>query len=251
MKETLKKLDLSDTEINVYLALLPLGKAQASVIGYRTKQKRSTVRHACQRLVEKGLIRMKKQGNTFVFIAEPPEKIIYLLEEESRKVQDKKDEMSRIIGEIKAIMNPSIILPKIKFLTGKEGFVQFCEESLQCKNKEILFLTSMEHYRNIVTKEYDTEHYIPERIKKKIFLRLLCVRTPLTEEMKREDKEKLREIRFLPKKYFIKNTLFIFDEITTLISNETNPSCVMIRSQEITDTMRTFYEFAWDKAERK
>lgn len=89
MKDTLKKLDLNDTEINVYLTLLPLGKAQASVIGYRTNQKRRTVRHACQCLVEKGLIRMKKQGNTFVFIAESPEKIIYLLEQEEKNIEKK------------------------------------------------------------------------------------------------------------------------------------------------------------------
>ena len=110
-------------------------------------------------------------------------------------------------------------------------------------------MTSMDHFRNVVTNKYDIEHYIPTILKNNIHLKLLCVKSKLSKNMKTEDKEQKRETKFLPEKFNIKNTMFIFDDKVALISNERYPVCIMITSKEISDMMRTNFMFMWEHSE--
>jgi len=189
------------------------------------------------------------KGNTFIYSPEPPERILHLLSERQKEIDQKRDQANRILGDLHAIMNPNTVLPKVKFYQGKEGYREFAERSLKCKSKEILFCTSMENFRSILTEKYDRENYIPTRLENDIHLRLITPRTKLTQKMKEVDFDVKRETRFFPNQFNIANTLFIFDDVTTLISNEGHPSCVMITSEEITNMMKMIFEFMWSNAE--
>lgn len=247
LNQTFRDLGFSENEIKIYLALLPLGKSPSSILGKRTGIQRSTAKYTCQQLVQKGLLNVIEKNGAFIYGAEPPERFFQKMEQQKKALELKQAKFARIMSEINTLRNPESVLPQVKFFEGREGYIEFCEHSLQCKSKEILFATDMDLFRNIVTPEYDENHYIPTRLNAKIKLRLLAVRSPLTEKMQSKDQEELRETRFLPKLFPIKNTLFLFDDVTTLISNEQFPSCVMIRSAEIAQMMRTFFEIMWGK----
>ncbi len=250
IKETLLSLGLNDKEIEAYLAIINLGTTTASVIAQRIKIPRSTTHYICQQLADRGLVNIVEKNNSFLFTPEPPEKFLQLIDDEERELNEKRDQMNRILGDLKGMMNPYCVLPKVKFLSGKDGFITLCEESLRCEGKEILFATSMDKFRDIVTDKYDTEHYIPTRLKNKISLKLLCPKTKLTEQMKENDADRMRETRFLPDEFSIDNTIFIFDDVTALVSNVDYPTCVLISSKEITKMLRTFYSFMWHHAQK-
>ncbi len=249
IEDILCQIGLSEIEAKIYLALLEMHKSSASVLSNRLELDRNTVRYNCKQLVKRDLVKEKQEGNTFVYYPESPEKFSYLLKEEEQKTQKKKEQLNRVLSTLKGIVDPNTVLPKVRFFEGKKGYLQFCEESLSCENGEILFITSMENFQGIITKKYDTRHFIPTRISRGIGLKLLCPKTKLTEKMKKEDTIELRETRFLPKQFPIENTIFIFDDKITLISNEPVPSCVMIISNELTKTIRTLFAFMWECAE--
>lgn len=249
IEDILCQVGLSDNEAKIYLALLEMHKSSATVLGNRVKIHRNVARNTCQQLVKRGLALEKKDGNTFVYYSESPEKLSYLLKEEEQEAQKKREQLNRVLGTLKGIVNPNMVLPKVRFFEGKKGYIKFCEESLNCKDGEIIFITSIEKFQEIITQQYDSEYFIPTRVSKGINLKLLCPKTALTVKMKDEDAKELRETRFLPGHFPIDNTVFIFDDKITLISNEAVPSCVMITSDEITKTIKALFAFMWECAE--
>ena len=250
MESLLKSLWLENNEAEIYLAAMSVWSSPASVIARKINIPRSSARFTCEQLVKKQLMTSFQKGNTKYFTAEPPEKLQSLIDIQKVVLNKKQTDLLAIMQNLKDIYNPTAQLPKVDFFEDKQWFINFCEKSLECENKEILFITSMENFRNIVTEKYDKEHYIPTRLKKNIYLKLLCVKSPLTEKMQKDDKNQKRETRFLPKEFNIKNTIFIFDDKVTLISNERYPTCVMITSVEIAEMLKTLYWFMWANAKR-
>lgn len=250
VEKVLKDLGLSDKEIKVYMALLPLGNAPSSILGKRTGIQRSTAKYTCQQLQKKGFISALEKNNTFIYSIEPPEKIVQKIELERELLEEHKTSLNRIVPELKSMINPNVDIPRVKFFEGKEGYIRFCEESLLCQDKTIYFATNMDEFRNIVTPKYDKEKFIPNRIKNDIHLKLLTVRSETTEKMKNNDEKDKRETRYLPEEFFIKNTIFIYDDVVTLITNEKYPCCVMVISREIADTMLTLFDFMWHTADK-
>ena len=202
-----------------------------------------------QSLFERGLVSFYKKNRAVVYKLESPDKFSHLLNLEKEVIREKEDRLGRIISELKVKTNPDIVLPKVEFFEGKKGYIDFAERSLECKSKEILFITSIDHFRGIVTTKYDTQKYIPTRLRKDIHLKLLTPRTTTTIDMKKNDKLEKRETRFIPEKFKIRNTIFIFDNSVALVSNKENPSCVLVTSREISHTLRKLFFFMWSKAE--
>ena len=63
----LKKLDLTEKEIEVYLELLKIGLSRASVIAYKIAEPRTTVQSILLKLEEKNLVTKFLDKNTYIF----------------------------------------------------------------------------------------------------------------------------------------------------------------------------------------
>lgn len=130
MKNTLKQLGLTDKEIKVYLALLSVGETSASVLAYKTSISPSTIHYLCDRLKERGLITSSRNGNVIHYTPEGPEKILYILERQKCEIVRKEEAVHRIMGQLKALMNPRGFLPKVRFRQGSEGMFDAYQEFL-------------------------------------------------------------------------------------------------------------------------
>lgn len=251
IEQTLMDLGFDKKERQVYMSLLPLGQGTATQLGKRTGIQRSTTKYYLDKLVERGVVSVLAQNKTFIYTAEPPKKIIQNLELKKQEVTHQIEKAGRIVSELEKIINPSSTLPKVRFFEGTNSYLSFTEESLKCKDKEILYINNVDAYRNVIPDEYVDNSYIKTRVEKNIHLKLLAVRSPHAEEYKARDKKENRETRFFPKNFFFEHTIFIFDDTTTIVSNRDYPSCVMITSKDITETMRTLFNFMWSCAEKK
>lgn len=121
---TLEDLGLSDKEIAIYLMLLQVGTSPASTLGERTDIQRSTAQYTCQQLAKRGVIGMIEKGNTYLYTPEPPEKLLLLLEKQKQELDAKGEQVHRIIGELKGMMNPHAVLPKIRFYEGRDAVIE-------------------------------------------------------------------------------------------------------------------------------
>ncbi|HEY5714296.1 MAG TPA: helix-turn-helix domain-containing protein [Candidatus Gracilibacteria bacterium] len=246
----LRDCGLTDKEALIYLELLSTGSTYASIIAGRLGMSRNLVRYLCQQLVKKGMCIETKKKNAFIYTPEPPEKFMYELDQEEKKIRNRKKAMGHVLGELKSMMDPKERLPQISFLAGQDGFQQLCEVSLQCKSREILFVTNITRFRDVLTTEYDTEHYIPTRLRRGVHFKMLTTRTAVGESMHKKDHEELRETRFIPKDFEVDNTFYIFDDSVAFMSTEKELNCTMIQSAEITAMMRQVFAFMWESAER-
>ena len=89
ISQTLLNLGLNKNEIKIYLNLLQIGTASASVLGQRTSITRSTAQYACQRLTTRGLFHKIEKNGTFLYTAESPEKLLILLQNEHDQLKKK------------------------------------------------------------------------------------------------------------------------------------------------------------------
>lgn len=136
----LSSLGLNEREIEAYVALLGSSAVPASIVSKRTGMNRSTAQYTCQQLHKKGLVMMIQKGNAYLFSAEPPEKLLLLLEKEKRTIEKKERETERIIGQLKSLMNPAAVLPKVQFFEGRDGILQGYKQVIASvqKGQEIL-----------------------------------------------------------------------------------------------------------------
>lgn len=196
----MKEIGLTEKEVDVYLELVELGCAAASVAGNRVGLARSTAKYTCQSLLKKGLIYAKKENGVFIYSPESPDKISYLLEQRKKEIEEQEGKLGRVISELKSKINPELVLPRVQFFEGKKGFVQaykIMAEQIK-PNSEIL------SYTNPVKKEDDNFDikdtmwgFIRSRIEKKVTARLIGPVNDLTLKLKRYDKDDLRETRLV------------------------------------------------------
>lgn len=248
--QTLKSLDLSDKEIDVYLAILELGSVPASVIGKRTGIVRSTTQYTCQQLTQKGLLRSITRGNTFLYSAESPEKLVYLLDQQKKDLEVKEDNVKRIIGDLKKRMNPKILLPRVQFIEGEDNMISLYREMLD--QKEPIYNAFLKR-DNITDKfgRFMDRQFVPQRIQRGIraFV-LLNDESEGAEEALRTDKESKRVTLLVPTKDFpFDADIDLYGNKVAFYSYRKNDlTGVIIENQYIRSSMFSLFKMAWDYA---
>lgn len=128
LEDILQQVGLSEKESEIYLALLPRGKAPASLLAKQLNLPRSTVKFTCDLLVQKRLIQETAQGNATFYIPESPDKLLEMLDRKQRMFDDSREELERNMAALTTLYNPQTSLPKVRFYDGKEAFVEMFNE---------------------------------------------------------------------------------------------------------------------------
>lgn len=241
IKSTLKKFDLTDNEIDIYLLLLSIGEASASTLSYRSKMAKNSCRYLCDQLIEKGLVSSKKMGNTFYYKAESPEKILFLLDAEERALQEKKEEFGRIMGDLVNLTNPSSALPKVNFYEGKSGMIELYESILDLNSP----IKSFEDKGDMVDLIPDyIPHYVKRRIESKIPCQTIC---PEGNTINNPSKKKMLDVRKIKKEDFpFTCDIKICEDLISMFSfQKAQPVGIAIKNKDIADNLRIIFDYFW------
>jgi sugar-specific transcriptional regulator TrmB len=126
----LRRIELTEKEIKIYLALLEINGSAASILGKKAGiANRSTAKYICESLLKRGLITGEKQNGAVIYSLEWPEKFLYLLERKKEDIKEQEKVAHRVVGKLKSLMNISV-LPKVKFFEGKDSFAKAYETIL-------------------------------------------------------------------------------------------------------------------------
>lgn len=259
IEETLKSLGLSDKEITIYMAVLPLGNASASVLADRTGIVRPTVQYTCQQLQKKGLLGMHHKKNSFIYFPEDPSRLLYLLDEQKRKLDEQKDQVDRIVGEIKNKINPKNVLPKIRFYEGKENVLKsFLGEIMHNfdPHQEVLCFSKVidekDKNKQIINL---ANNFIKARVEKKVPIRLIsrydCERSVF---LKKTDKKNLRTTRLVESKTFDfpNGEMYIYQDRVYLLTIENELIfCCVIENHSIAQMHRSIFELVWERSKEE
>jgi len=243
MLERLKNIGLSDNEAKVYLAMLELGLSPVIEIARKAEINRPTAYVQIESLKKKGLVSTQTKGKKHLFIAESPARLEFYLDSELKDVEQKKDELGKILPDLDKLFASAGSRPSVRFFEGKKGIKTMQDILLKSGVSEIYGVSSLDSLFKAFPKH--REDYSPERVQKGIRSRLIYSYAggPV---LKDSDERMLRESRFIPReKMPFSSDITVFGDSVSIISFEGVVSGVIIEHPEIAKSFRQFFEFMW------
>ncbi|OGN13086.1 MAG: hypothetical protein A3J47_01175 [Candidatus Yanofskybacteria bacterium RIFCSPHIGHO2_02_FULL_43_22] len=245
MFEKLKNLGLSENEAKVYMAMLELGPSVVVEISRKSQINRPTTYVQIESLKKKGLVSTQTKGKKQIFIAESPDKLELLIDDELKTVEGKKSELNNFLPELLGLFNSSGERPHVKFFEGKEGILALQREFLKTDDAPIYGITSLDNILEVFPEFENT--YTKKRVNKKIHSRTIYTsrKGPI---LKESDESSLRESKFIePDKLPLGVDITIFKDKVAIVALRGKISGTLIEHKEIADSFRAIFELVWNK----
>ena len=242
IQNILKDLGFKDKKTNVYLSCLELGQASAQAIAKKANIERTSVYALLDSLAKDGLIGITIKNKTRLIVPESPQKLVELL-------KDKLDAVERALPLFLEFFNNSHIKPAIRFYEEIEGIKKILKDALNCQEKIIRNLPAAQDALELLGKKF-LARYIEQRVTKKIKVRSLRPQGKESNNwyLKAENKDVLREVRFLPTGVFFNVLCMIYDHKVAVISSKKEKFGFLLESKEFSDLMKILYDLAWKTA---
>jgi len=242
---------LNHYESKIYLHLLTHGELAASKVSQALSIPRSTTRGVLDNFCEQGVIRKMYRKNTQYYQALSPKKLLTHLERQQADLSHRQQIVSTGLESLQYLYQSPKSLPKVQFFQGASEVIAAFNSSLfEAGLEEILIFTSYRFFEHKAIKKNDDEYYVKMRVKKKIGARVLVGESKESKNLTLVSKKELRERRFLPSAYQLPGNLYIYgDKVLHFSFDEKPPTAVITTSQMMADTMRSVFEFMWERSE--
>ena len=239
MLNELTKIGLSDKEAKVYLAALELGKAPIQDIAKKAGINRTTTYVMITELEKRGLVKPFKIGKRNYFAAESPDMILDILKKEKQEIENKEREIREILPELKSVYNVAPGRPKIRFFEGTDVNKKINEDILESGTKEIQEIYNADFIRDIISEE-EAKIFYKKRTEKKIKYRGLYTR----KEGPFKNPLEFAEEKFIDQKHFpVFGDVFVYEDRIGMVGKGMG---VIIESAEISQTLKTVFNLAWN-----
>ena len=133
----------------------------------RSGLKRSTAYTIYESLEKRGFMSSYKRSSGMFYFAISPDKIF-------EQVRQNALDVKAILPELNALENKNARKPKIMYYEGVGNYKRILEETLQQKNTEILSYGNIKSILEILGTQYDEEYYVPKRVEKNIFIKVIA-----------------------------------------------------------------------------
>jgi sugar-specific transcriptional regulator TrmB len=242
IKDTLKNIGLTDGEIQVYEALITLGKSSTGSITKKANIGSSKVYEVLQRLQHKGLVSFVIYNGIRYYDATPPERLIDFLEERKEQMSKHQEELRKIIPLIKnqkqkeenqtlvytGLEGPKIVLNEI-LEVGKHGL-----ENCGFGTDEDPYVTYLPHF---------LDNYIQEAKKHKFKTRLLFAKGF-------KSPNKTATVRYLPKEYLFPVRTMIYGDKVAIVDFEQPITTIIIENRKVAESYKKHFELLWKLAKK-
>ncbi len=257
IKTILRDFGLKKNEIVVYLASLEIGTSAGSKLAKKTGITRSTTQYICQQLTKKGFMSVVGKNNSFLYTAEGGDKLLFLLDQEKVRVQDKMMSVKLIRDDLDRIAATKCLLPQVKFFEGRSGVISAYSDLMKYMDNN----TELLNYADIVRKDTDhfklrkvLDNFKEERTKRGIKLRMIV---PYSETSLLYQKN---DSKFLAKTFLVNSSPYQFGEgedyiyknrLYHISVKENHLFAYMAESNNIAERSKALFEIAWKQAERE
>ena len=244
MLNQLKNLGLSENEAKVYFAMLELGPATVLEISAKAGVNRPTTYVQIESLKKMGLASTQTRGKKQLFIAESPEQLESMIERQRSELEQKKEELHKLLPGLTNIFNLSDSKPQVRFFEGKEGILKIQSEFLKTKSD---FIYGISDFDSVIELFPDfSSDYSSKRAQKRIPSKLIYTssRGPF---LSGADKEFLRESKYVPKdKLSLGSDITIFGDKIAVMALKGKISGVVIEHKEMADSFRSVFKLLWN-----
>lgn len=246
INEKLAKIGLKSKEVKAYLAILKLQKANPHQIAKEANIERTTIYKILDDLTARGLVSRSMSGKRLNYIAETPEMLKNMLDEQQSVVK-------QILPYLNALQGSRGEKPVIKFYSGKDDIRKVLTNSLDSREKMRRDFAFVENVVDLFGLKF-IHKQIEDRIKKGIkvkSLRRAIKGRKISEEdwyLKKDTDNLLREVRYLPESINFEPLVIIYDHTVAIISSKKESYALVIESPEFSQAMKTLFDIAWQSA---
>ena len=244
LKKALEVIGLSKNEIAILLVLLESGSMFVVSIARAAKLNRTTTYGVLKLLADKGLASSVKKEGVVRYQSIAPELLPGYIERRRETLAETKQEVTKLIPQLKLLRAKGGTLPKVQFFEGKEGVEQAYEDTLE-NNKE-KFLRDITGVDAVFTK-LDPK-FLDYYLKKRARLGIKCVdlapESEWARRSKADDKKYLRTTKFLPPQFGFDAEVSIYDNKVGIFSySQESPVAVIIEVETIAHTMKQLFNY--------
>lgn len=244
----LKKIGLSDKEINVYLASLQMGPSPVRKIAAISQINRGTCYDVLKSLIKMGLVSYYNKDKHQYFVAEDPNELEGLLAKKHNELNEAKQNLAHIIPQLKSFATKQD-RPVVKYFEGSAGVKKVLQDVLNCmaaipetgdQDKEY-YVFSSQTIRPYLYKIFPD--YTEQRIKNGIKVKVIALGAG------GEAVPALAERRWLFKEGQSAIYLLMYAGKVSYISVDStkSPLAVIIEDSGIYKTQKMLFENLWEK----
>lgn len=236
IKKILSHFNLDQKEASLYLASLELGIASARDIAKKAGIQRTYFYDLSDRLINLGLLQQVKRGNKRLFVATDPDRLLDLQKERLKELRD-------ALPQLKAIYNTAGNKPKVLYYEGRDGIDQINNDSLRYRGELVGFTTP----RFVTTDEQKLHRdFINKRVSLGKKARIIGQLSPEVRDLKKRDRDELRETRILPEHVFGSEVEIGIYSNRVFVANYKEEFGFIIEDSDFANTMKKIFEIVWN-----
>lgn len=236
----LQQVGLNQKEAKVYLATLELGEASVQEIAKKSGVKRTSIYNLIDDLIKREIIHVVIKKKKKKFVATEPTAL-------KEMITQRKKALEEVLPDLKMLSGATKLKPRVRFYEGVEGVKAALNDNL-IDRKPIKGFTGVAKGYEILGAYGD--EYIAKRVRAGISIKVIAPDDAGGKVFKRKDRVSRRTTRLIPKKKFpFEIEINIYGNKTSFMSySKKRPMGVIIESPEITKTMNSVFDFAWEYA---
>lgn len=239
----LQSVGFTNKQAKVYVAALFLGPSAVQKIAEQAEINRATAYVILDELAKMGLVSESTQGKKTVFVAEPPTSIDRYLDDQTKALISKKDELKSLLPGLNEMSRSTdgAEVPVVRFYKGKKGIVQTNAESRRKAKAgdEIYGVTNIDEVEAIFPGHLGENAML--RVRKKLSGKTLYYSAlqPLP-----SSKKILRKTKRI--KTPVMADITLYPSRATLVTYAGEDSTgIVIENKQIVETLRVVFELAW------
>ena len=245
IKKFLQNIGLSDKEIQVYLELLRVESSSILDLSKNTHILRTSIYPIIETLEEKNLVSKIKKGKKIQFQAEAPERIGAYIESQKIKLEEQSQLANDFIPQLKSLAHQTGEKPVIKIYEGREGIFKANEESFGYgkinKDDKAYFIYPYDLLENFFSAQ-EIKKSSAQRTNRHIESEAIYTYS----KGERSKSENSARIKIDGDKYPLKCDISIFNDMVRINTLSKSLSSLVIKSQDIADTLRSLFKLAFD-----
>ena len=242
--KTLEQIGLSKNEIKVYFALLELDQSTATPLVRKAGIPYSKIYPIVDKLIEKGLASFVTKNNVKHFQPTDPHRIIDLIYEKEKQLQNQKENIRKLIPQFEAKRKEARQEALVyEGLEGVKAAFSLILQSLKPHQKYFVFTLGHELERPELL--YFFRDYHKKRIEKKIEADLIASKK-IKAVFEKHHRYRGMNVRY--SKLSLPTGVFIFaDYVMTVVWDE-KPTALLIKSESNAKKYQKFFKEMWEAA---
>jgi sugar-specific transcriptional regulator TrmB len=228
----LEEIGLSKRESNVYVSLLELGVSTVGPLIKRSGIPSSHIYPLLENLTNKGLVSYTITANKRYFKAEDPKRLRDIVDEQKKQIEEQEIKIDSLISELSGRQNKLEKTQESFTYEGIKGIKTALEFVLKVLKKGDTFrVVDASKISNENLRVY-FDDFSKRRAKSGIKYEIIYG-TDLREFAEERARDKLTEVRILPKNLEIPSVFWIFNEYVVIAVFSEQPIALLIKNRQI------------------